>query len=286
MTTANIGSSSPGAFDTWAFSGSGSFNQWYSGTYGPAGEVGRMIQILANFGGDGASTTGGPAWWSDASTGATLVTTPTTYVGRSVPSAGRNTSGGTDVTTSFDAPFSASVLHRFGFFRNSTLSEVVSYKTGAFNFSAITVSGTSPGSASGGSSLLSVFGANGSMKAYGTYYVLQVYVRRAGAWTKKFWNVRRSGAMLTINPQVSVRRSGSWTQVDEVVRHGELDWAREFPVILSYSDGSWEQGLAVWDYDQPRYMGVGYPGWKPLPYEPTARERGFVKIANRVLVPA
>lgn len=113
----------------------------------------------------------------------------------------------------------------------------------------------------------------GHIHAYGTYFIVETYVRRSNAWVKLFPYVRRSSTWSA--PGIYIRRSGSWTQVRHLVRTNSLDWKRELEAKIVWPDGQWEPALARWDYDRPRYIGVGYPGWK----------RDWKQNENGMLVP-
>jgi hypothetical protein len=277
MTQASVGSAITAAsLNTFSFSGSNTDNKWYSGTYSTGEAVYRMVNILCYFAGDTGSTTGGPCWWGDNSTGTTLLQ----YTARTVSQGSHSPQGGFDIQTSMDVPEASTTL-RFGGFRNGTGSSVMPYKTGASNFKTVSLSGSSPGSATGGVTFGTEFGSDGSMRAYGTYFIVQFYVRRGGVWQKVVLNLKRSSTWVSPQPQVFVRRGGAWTQIAKLVETGELDWAKEQKIMIVYEDLDFEEGILRWDYDDPRYVGSGWPGdpdWKE--YEEVLKPAGPYELVT------
>ncbi len=268
-------------------------HQAWIGSYSTGGtNLGRMIQVSANFAAFSNGTgAGGAVAWKGTVNDLYTNTGPIAQ-GNTGTGAGRATR-----SSSGDVPFLGSDTHQFGFYAASgVFTSYLSGGTDSF------VSSAGIGNASGGTSYTTDFGTGGAQYAFGTYFIVETYVRRTSAWKKAFINLRRSSAWTS--PQIFVRRGAGWTQVGYLIRRGEDPlWKRETEVIVATPGGGWEYGIARWDYDRPLYMGVGYPGWKPgdvgtpideehgiypillpnapavgpieLPYEPSAKELGW-----------
>jgi hypothetical protein len=243
MATSTIGAN-PGRND-WMWDQS--MKQWWVQNGGSAfstggNNLGRMIQVtsyLASFSGG----SGGAVAWKNA-VASFDVTTDSIGTGNQSTGA-----GGANHTAGADVPFLGSDGWEFGgYVANGVF---VNYED---NGGSTFVKASAISNASGGTDVSAYNGRAGQGTAFGTYFIVETYVRRSGAWTKVFIYVRRSGAWNL--PDIYVRRSGGWTQVG--LLPGELDWKREMPVILAF-DGNWEYGIMRWDYDRPRYLGVGAP---------------------------
>lgn len=240
MATTTTGSN-PGV-NNWMFDAT--MHQAWIGTYTP-GSLGRMIQVSADCAAASSGGTGGAVAWENV-TGAPLATT-TDAMG-----AGSGTSGATHVTNG-DVPFGSGDSWQFGFFASKGVWCIYHTDGGLTQVKASAIS-----AANGGTNVSAYGSGAGSMTAFGTYFIVETYVRRSNAWVKGFWWVRRSGAWT--EPPIYVRRSGGWTQVGQLIQRRELDWKRELEGLAVWPDGQQEPVLLRWDYDQPRYIGSGYPG--------------------------
>lgn len=237
--------------NNYFFTGGALFNQAWDNS-NTVTATGRIIALDAYFGGDTAGCTGGPVLWN--ASGSVLVDGSN----HSVAQGSRNANGGFVVNhTGLDIGFGSPTVYTVGGFRNSADSWVVPFADNVGAFGALrTVSGTTPGTALSGTTWLAATGFNGGIQAHATYFIVELYVLRSGVWTKSLANVRRSGSWGSV-VQVYLRRSGVWIQIARLAERGELDWKREFEVMVVYGDGTWEKGLMRWDYDQPRRFGFG-----------------------------
>jgi len=233
--------------DNWFFSDGAVDNQAWDNAIALS-DVGRITDINAYFGGDTAGCTGGPVLFD--SSGNVLQ-----YTAHSVAQGSRGVNGGSTVTTSgLDITFTNPTTYILGGFRNSGDSWVVPFADNVGAYGVLkTISGSSPGTATGGSSWSSQSGFNGGITAYGDYFSVQLYVRRSSAWVKVLARVRRAGAWII--PKVWVRRAGGWTQVGIVARQQELDWKKEIDCVVEWTNGVWEKGLLRWNYDKPKTFG-------------------------------
>jgi hypothetical protein len=119
---------------------------------------------------------------------------------------------------------------------------------------------------SGGTLVGTHFGfADGSIAAFGTYFIIEFYQRISGSWVKRFMGLDRGGT--ETNPQLNLRRSGGWIQS----RLNDIPFDYE-PVPVRYQDGT--DGLIV--FEGPFYLGPSWARdfylhgdkiWAPRPYE-------------------
>ena len=214
------------------------------------GNIGRMITITTFIAGFSAGSGGAVGWLNSVA----AMQTTTDGVGAGNQSFG---TGGATHNTSGDSPFLGSDSWQFGAYVSSGV--FVNDRDSVGGVSTF-VKASAISNATGGTNISAYTGLGGAMTGFGTYFIVETYVSRSGAWTKAFWYVRRSGAWTA--PPIYIRRSGAWTQVGQLVRRNELDDKREQPAIIVWPDGRQERALMRWDYDRPRYLGVGYPGWK------------------------
>lgn len=207
------------------------------------GAIHRMIQgtcFIAGF----SATTGGCVVWKNSV--ASFYTT-TDSIGAGNQGTG---TGGAVHTTSADVTGIGSDTYQFGAYAVGGV--FVNYFD---NGGATFVKASAISNSTGGTNISAYNGRTGQMEGFGTYFIMETYVRRSGAWVKAFFFVRRSGAW--ISPDTYVRRSGAWTQVGKLAQTGELDWAKEQQALVRCERG-WEPGLVRWDYDHPRHIGVGF----------------------------
>ena len=238
MATTTIGSN-PSPND-WAFDAS--MHQAWIQTYTP-GQLGRMIQVAAYCAAASGGGTGGAVAWIDGN--------PAFYTTSDGMAAGSGTTGAWH-TTAADYCFGATDNWEFGFYASKGVWVIYHADSGLTQVKGSAITNTS------GGTNISAYGAGaGSMLAYGTYFIVEVYVRRSGSWTKSFMYVRRSGSWS--QPPIYVRRSGGWTQVGIVGKLGGLDLKKEYEGIVDWGRGVWEKCLIRWDYDRKRYLGLGAP---------------------------
>lgn len=242
MATATVGSN-PGE-NYWGWDGS--MHQSWIGNYFTS-YLARMIRVDAFF----AAYTGGGA-------GGAVCWKGTTYQfyqnAGSIGAGNQSTGGGCGWRASTgDVPCTTGESWQFGYYLANGV--FCPYHTGGtesyVKASAITA-------ASGGTAYGTDFGVAGSTFGYGTYFIVETYVRRSNAWVRARVNVRRGAGYTT--PPVYVWRGSGWTQVGELIRRKELDWKREIAAIYAPPGRPQEPMLLRWDYDRPRYIGVGYPG--------------------------
>lgn len=238
--------------DNWFFSDGATDNQAWD-TAQSIADTGRITDISAYFAGDTAGCTGGPVLWDSGNN-------VKQYTSHSVAQGTRGANGGFTIqTTGLDITFTNPTTWTLGAFRNSADSWVVPFADNVGSFGVLkTVSGTSPGTATSGSSWSSQAGANGGINVLADYFAVVLAVRRGGAWTKVFWKVRRGGVWVI--PKVYVRRGGAWTQLGIVGKLQELDWKKEIPCIVEWAKGVWEKGLLIWQYDHKEQFGRGRDG--------------------------
>jgi hypothetical protein len=216
-----------------------------------AGNLGRMIQVNTRFASNAGGTGGAAAWQN---TGLQLFTNAGAIGAGNV-----STGAGTAVRTSGgDSPFVGSDNWQFGMWCSTGI--FAAYTTNGGTSFVKAGSNSAVQAATGASNNYSAYGTGGGQQiAFGTYFIVEFYIRRSGGWSKAFVYARRAGAWP--NPiQTFIWRGGGWTQVAELVRRKELDWKREIRALIRWPDGTWDHAIARWDYDRPRYMGVGYPG--------------------------
>jgi hypothetical protein len=217
-----------------------------------SGNLGRMIQVNTRFAAQSGGGSGGAAAWQN--TGLQLFTNAGTIGAGNVGSG-----AGTAVrTSSGDAPFLGSDNWQFGMWCQNGI--FAAYTTNGGTSFTKTGSSGSVQSASAATNNYSAYGTGGGQQiGFGTYFILQFYIWRTG-WDKTFMYIRRGGAWTADPAQLWIWRGGGYTQVAELVRRKELDWKREIRAAVRWPDGTWDQAIARWDYDRPRYLGVGYPG--------------------------
>lgn len=272
MATADTGSTGAG-FNNWLWDGA--MHQCWLGNYAIAVGLGRMIQVNSTFAALSGGTGGAVAW---------LGTNPSFYVttdGVAAGNTGAGSAGAVGATghaANGDTPTSNGDSWQFGAYTSNGMFPV--YVTGGTN-SFIKASAIS--AASGGTNFSAYGTGAGAIRAYGTYFIIETYIRRSGAWNRVWIYVRR-GAGYPL-PPAYVRRGAGYTQVrgedwtkpatlikqgdryvslTEIMRRRELDWKRELEALV-WVEGKWEPAIMRWDYDRPRYLGSGYPGdpaWK------------------------
>jgi len=243
MATSTFGSN-PGT-NFWAWDQS--MKQAWLGNFSITTVLGRVITVTATFAAFSGGGSGSPLGWKNTVNSGIRNDTTIGAGNQSTGGGGASRSASGDVTTV------AADSWQFGYWcANGVFPIYINSGTDShLNSSAIV-------NASGGTSFTTDFGTGGRLTGFGTYFIVETYVRRSGAWTKGFFNVRRGSGYST--PQTFVRRGAGYTQVGQLAAKNEVDWKRELDAILVYADGSWERALLRWDYDRPRYMGVGYPG--------------------------
>jgi hypothetical protein len=234
MATTTIGSN-PGIND-WMFDAS--MHQAWIQTYTP-GTLGRMIQVAAYCAAQSGGGTGGAVAWIDGN--------PAFYTTSDGIGAGSGTSGAWH-TTAADYSFSSGDNWEFGFYASRGVWVVYHADGGLTQVKGSAISNTS------GGTNVSAYGAgSGSMSAYGTYFIVELYVRRSSAWVKSFLYVRRgSGWSL---PPTYIWRSGSWTQVGRLAENLEL---RPNKMVEGYTRD--RNGLYVpcrIGFEGPYYIGTG-----------------------------
>jgi len=248
MPTSTIGSN-PSCND-WLWDGSN--NQASIGTYAITDAVGRMITVTAQFGRFGSNATGGACGWKGTGSSANPYTAQTINQGNT----GAGTCGATNTavySSSGDVPFASSDNWYFGFYcaggvftahhQDSGNSYTGNNGTGTVSqINNYSIYSSSPPS-------------QGSQIAYGTYFIIETYVRTT-VWNKTITYVDTAAGNNWSAGDVSVRVGAGWTQVGELVRRGELWYERER--MGRYPDGT--PVLLRWAYDEPRYLGHGYPG--------------------------
>ena len=259
MATGTIGSAPTTNFWAW----DASMHQAWIGSYS-VGAITRFIQVNAIFAAFSGGGAGGPVGWQN--TTSAPIFTSQSPIGAGNQSTG---GGGANRASTGDIASAAGDNWQFGFYCANGVFPI--YRTGGTD-SFVKASAIS--AANSGTSFTTDFGTGGSQYAYGTYFIMEIYVRRSSAWVKTFVYVRRSSAWA--NPDVYIRRGGGWTQVGQLIQRNELDDKRELEAMLVWPDGRWEPALARWDYDRPRYAGVGYPGEK---------EGDWVRTPGGVFVP-
>lgn len=229
-----------------------------SGGFTP-GTLGRMIQCVCFIASTGGGTGGAVAWQNRNA----VMQTTTDGVGTGNSGTG---AGGATHTTGGDVPFSSTDNWQFGAYTSAGIFVNYLDNSGSTFLKASAIS-----AANSGTNVNAYAGRTGQMTGWGTYFIVEVYVRRSGTWVKSFIYIRRSSAWAL--PATYIWRSG-WTQVGRLIQPNQLDWKREQKAIQVYPDGTWEPALLRWDYDRPRYAGFGYPGdpriivpSAPRPYE-------------------
>jgi hypothetical protein len=244
MANTTIGSNP--AFNNWLFDGA--MHQAWIGSYTP-GAYGRMVQVNSQFAAQTGGGAGGAVAWLNGASGAAL------YQNKGPIGAGNGgTGGGTAVRTSNgDVPFDNNDFFHFGFYCANGVFTAYHTDGGASFVKASAISAPS-----GGTNYSAYGSGAGSQIAFGTYFILETYIRRTGAWSKRFIQIRRGAGYST--PQVHIWRGG-WIQVGQLIRRGELDWKRELTALVVWPDKTEDRALLRWDYDRPRYIGAGYPGW-------------------------
>lgn len=213
------------------------------------GDVGRIQSLSCYIAGHTATCTGGPVLWSSG--GVVLIDGSN----HSVAQGTLDPNGGFTINhTGLDYTFANPTTFFVGAFRNSADSWIVPFADNQGAYGVLkTVGGASPTALSGGSTWISQSGFVGGVTAFATYFIGTTYVRRAAAWVKVQWPLRRSSAWPapSAEPQISVRRGSGWTLTDTLANDQELDWKVEEEAMVTYPDGSWEEAIIRWDYDQP-----------------------------------
>lgn len=126
-----------------------------------------------------------------------------------------------------------------------------------------------------GTTFTAKFGTGGGIHAYGTYFILEHYVKRGGVMTKAFRYVKRGGVM-TGPVKRYVRQSGTWTQVAQFTE-APFDPVHAQPVWERDENGIWIPGIVTWE--GPIY--IGSPGAREfhLHGEKALRSRPYELVA-------
>lgn len=175
------------ARDNWFFSDGSLDNQAWDNAIAVAA-TGRITQLTAYMAGDLGAIHGGPALWDAA--GNLILYSEQPIARRSPPysggfdGTGRNQNDGYYINVyGFNHTFTDPTSFIVGAFRRSGDSWILGFNDHESNYGHLkTVGGSSPGTATGGSSWLSQSGFNGGVQAYATYVPLGLFSRVGGTF--------------------------------------------------------------------------------------------------------
>jgi hypothetical protein len=239
MATGTIGSL-PGVND-WIFDGS--MHQAWIQTYA-VGAIGRMVQVDSYAAGaTGGGSGGAVAWWNGS---------PVLTLGTWPGLGGGSGTSATWTTTTGDVPFLGADGWEFGFYASNGVW-VVYHDDGGSTF----VKGSAITNISGGTNVSAYAGRTGSLSSYGTYFIVQHYVKISGTMTKKFVEVKVAGTMKVVKRYVKV--GGTMKQVAQF-NEAPFDPVHAQPVWHEDENGLLIPGVITWE--GPLYLGP--PGAREL----------------------
>jgi hypothetical protein len=245
MATSTIGSNP--ACNNWLFDAA--MHQAWIGSYSISDAVGRMIQVNATFAAFSGGGAGGAVAWLDSGSSASLYTNT-----GNIPAGnqGSGCSGSTNRSSSGDVPFASSDNWQFGFYCANGV--FTNYHTDAGN-SFVKASAIS--APTGGTNYSAYGSGGGSQIAFGTFFIIEMYVRTS-IWNKTLGYVDTADGnhWSAADTYVYTTPGGGLTQVGELVKQRRI-WD-EVEKYAYLPNG--ERVLLRWDYETPRYMGFGYPG--------------------------
>lgn len=219
---------------TWIFDGS--MHEAWVENFSITG-LGRMIQVDTYCAAASGGGTGGAAGWFNRNFTIQKGTWPSL-------GAGSGTSGAW-MTTTGDVACSSTDTWQFGFYASNGVW-VIYHQDGGLT----QVKATGGATATGGTNVNAYAGQTGSMPSLGTYFIVEIYVRRSGSWVKcRLW-VRRGSSWVI--PDVYVRRGGVWQPVGRLAENVEFDPYREFEIMIKENE-TWLPGILRWK--GPHYLG-------------------------------
>jgi hypothetical protein len=239
MPNATIGT---GSFGTNYWQWDASMHQAWHGTYGIAYNIGRMIQVDCFFASFATNTGGAVAWLNTNS--AVL------YTAQSI-TAGNQGSGGGGGWYASGGDVPCGILDAWDFGHYVSGGVFIICRTGApdgwVKASAITPS-------SGGITFTNNDGApwvGATMPTYGTYFIIEHYVRVGGVMKRTFRRVKVAGAMKIVTRYVKV--GGVWKRVARLAENVPFEPHAEYDCWAKDANGIWTPGLLRWE--GPFYLG-------------------------------